>query len=173
MRFAETVLGRAVMVVTAAVAAGVTALVSGCAHRAPQAPAKPGAATPTAPTAKVEPQTALPSLQGSVKSWDEYRLRAAKRMVAANPDKTYLSDPPDPLLAIPVLEITVKADGSIERIEVVRVPTQAKDTVELAKEAVRRAAPFGDVGRLPKPWKFRETFLYDDARRFKPMILDQ
>jgi len=43
----------------------------------------------------------------------------------------------------------------------------------LAKEAVRRAAPFGEVGRLPKPWKFRETFLYSDDRRFKPMILDQ
>ena len=171
MRFAETVLGRAVMVVSAAVAAGAAALVSGCAHRAPAAPAKPAA--PAAPSAKVEPQTALPSLQGAVKNWDEYRVRAAKRMVAANPDKTYLSDPPDPLLAIPVLEITVKADGSIDRIDVVRVPTQAKDTVELAKEAVRRAAPFGDVGRLPKPWKFRETFLYDDARRFKPMILDQ
>lgn len=171
MRFAETVLGRAVMVVSAAVAAGVTALVSGCASRAPQAPSKPAA--PVAPSAKVEPQAAMPNLQGPVKTWDEYRLRAAKRMVAANPDKTYLSDPPDPLLAIPVLDITVKADGSIDRIEVVRVPTQAKDTVELAKEAVRRAAPFGDVGRLPKPWKFRETFLYDDARRFKPMILDQ
>lgn len=171
MRFAETVLGRAVMVVSAAVAAGAAALVSGCAHRAPQVPAKPAA--PVAPSAKVEPQAAMPNLQGAVKTWDEYRLRAAQRMVAANPDKTYLSDPPDPLLAIPVLEITVKADGSIDRIEVVRVPTQAKDTVELAKEAVRRAAPFGDVGRLPKPWKFRETFLYDDARRFKPMILDQ
>jgi hypothetical protein len=173
VRFAETVLGRSVLVITAAVAAGVTALVSGCAHRAPQAPAKPSPTTPTAPSAKVEPQAVLPSLQGSVKSWDEYRLRAAKRMVAANPDKTYLSDPPEPLLAIPVLEITVKADGSIDRIDVVRVPTQAKDTVELAKEAVRRAAPFGEVGRLPKPWKFRETFLYDDERRFKPMILDQ
>lgn len=171
MRFAKTALGRAVMVASAAVAAGVTALVSGCAHRAPQAPAKP--TSPAAPSATVQPQAALPSLQGPVKSWEEYRVRAAKRMVAANPDITYLSDPPDPLLAIPVLDITVKADGSIDRIEVVRVPTQAKDTVELAKEAVRRAAPFGEVGRLPKPWKFRETFLYDDARRFKPMILDQ
>ncbi|TDM09190.1 MAG: hypothetical protein C4K60_07735 [Ideonella sp. MAG2] len=159
------------MVMGAALAAAVTALVSGCAHRAPQAPAKPNASAPSAPNAL--PEAGLPSVQGAVRTWDEYRLRAAKRMVAANPDKSYTGTPPDPLLAIPVLDITVKADGSIDRIDVVRVPTQAKDTVELAKEAVRRAAPFGEVGRLPKPWKFRETFLYGDDRRFKPMILDQ
>lgn len=170
MRFAKTVFGRAVLVVSAAVAAGVTALMSGCASRQTQPPDRP---TPTSPTSKPAPQAALPGVQGSVRSWDEYRLRAAKRMVAANPGQSYLSDPPDPLLAIPVLDITVKADGSIERIDVVRQPTQARDTVELAKEAIRRAAPFGEVGRLPKPWKFRETFLYDDERRFKPLILDQ
>jgi len=32
-------------------------------------------------------------------------------------------------------------------------------------DAVRRAAPFGDVSRLPRPWKFVETFLFDDARK--------
>jgi hypothetical protein len=38
---------------------------------------------------------------------------------------------------------------------------------------VRRAAPFGDVSRLPRPWKFSEVFLFDDNRRFKPRTLDQ
>ena len=38
--------------------------------------------------------------------------------------------------------------------------------------AVHRAAPFGDVSRLPRPWKFVETFLFDDDRRFKPRTLD-
>ena len=33
---------------------------------------------------------------------------------------------------------------------------------------MRRAAPFGDVSRLPRPWRFVEVFLFDDEHRFKP-----
>ena len=40
-----------------------------------------------------------------------------------------------------------------------------KDTVQIAIDAVRRAAPLGDVSRLPRPWKFTETFLFDDDRQ--------
>jgi hypothetical protein len=79
---------------------------------------------------------------------------------------------PEPLLAIPVLEIELNGDGSVRRIEVLRAPRQAKDTIELATRAVHRAAPFGNVSRLPRPWKFVETFLFDDDRRFKPRTLD-
>ena len=93
--------------------------------------------------------------------------------MAANPQGTYTGKPPDILLAIPVLTIELNADGSIRRIEVMRYPRQAKDTVDTAIAAVRRAAPFGDVSRLPKPWKFNETFLFNDQRKFKPMTLDR
>ena len=48
----------------------------------------------------------------------------------------------------------------------------AHDTIQIAAAAVHRAAPFGDVSRLPRPWKFVETFLFDDDRRFKPRTLD-
>ena len=44
--------------------------------------------------------------------------------------------------------------------------------MQIAIDSVHRAAPFGDVSRLPRPWKFTETFLFDDARRFKPRSLD-
>ena len=93
-------------------------------------------------------------------------------MVAANPDGTFLGVVPDALLAIPVLEIELNGDGSIRKIEVMRLPRQAKDTTQLAMDAVRRAAPFGDVSRLPKPWRFTETFLFNDDRTFKPRTLD-
>ena len=53
-----------------------------------------------------------------------------------------------------------------------RPPRQAQDTVQIATDAVRRAAPFGDISKLPRPWKFVETFLFDDQRRFKPRTLD-
>lgn len=107
-----------------------------------------------------------------VRNWNELRLQAAHRLVAANPDGTYLGVVPETLLAIPVLEIELNGDGSVRRIVVLRPPRQAKDTIEIAAEAVRRAAPFGDVSRLPRPWKFVETFLFDDDRRFKPRTLD-
>ena len=71
-----------------------------------------------------------------------------------------------------MLEIELNADGSVRRIEVLRQPRQARDTTQLAIDAVRRAAPFGDVSRLPRPWKFSETFLFDEQRRFKPRTLE-
>lgn len=91
----------------------------------------------------------------------------------ANPTRTYAGHVPEPLLAIPVLEVELHADGSVRRIDVMRRPTQAQDTIQLAIEAVHRAAPFGDVSRLPRPWKFSEVFLFDDERRFKPRTLDR
>jgi hypothetical protein len=71
-----------------------------------------------------------------------------------------------------VLEIELNGDGSIRKIEILRPPREAKDTVQIAADAVRRAGPFGNVTKLPKPWKFVETFLFDEARRFKPRTLD-
>ncbi len=115
---------------------------------------------------------ALPAPR-AVRSWAELRQQAAERIVAANPEITYVGAVPDPLLAIPVLEIELHGDGSIRRIEVLREPRQAKDTLKIAVDAVRRAAPFGDVSRLPRPWKFVETFLFDDARKFKPRTLER
>jgi hypothetical protein len=144
------------------------ALIAGCGSRqsAPApAPAAPSAAPAAAPAGR------LPS-PSAVRNWNDVRAQAARRLMAANPAITYEGAVPDPLLAIPVLEIELNADGSIRHIDVMRVPRQAKDTVQIAIDAVRRAAPFGDVSRLPKPWKFSETFLFNDDRKFKPRTLD-
>jgi hypothetical protein len=139
---------------------------TGCASPMPGSRPEPGGDTARPPAVVL-----LPS-PGSARSWDELRLDAARRMVAANPGLVYAGLPPDPLLAVPVLEIELNGDGSIRRIEVLRHPKQAHDTVQIAIDAVRRAAPFGDVSRLPKPWKFAETFLFNDDRKFKPRTLD-
>jgi hypothetical protein len=144
--------------------------IAGCATREP-APAVP--APPPArplPPAATRPVTPAP---GAARSWDEFRRRAAQRLVDANPNITYTGQVPEPLLAIPVLSVELHADGSIARIDVLRYPSQAKDTTQLAIDAVRRAAPFGDVSRLPKPWKYVETFLFDEDRKFKPVTLDR
>lgn len=135
-----------------------------------------GSSEKTAPGSPTKSQaggrTSLPAPSPS-RSMGEVRLQAAKRLVDANPGITYLGKPPDVLLAIPVITVELHSDGSIRRLEVMRYPGQARDTVEVAMQAIRRAAPFGDVSRLPKPWKFNETFLFNDQRKFKPMTLDQ
>jgi hypothetical protein len=154
----------------------VTAALAACSGPAPApAPARPTPGNVAAPTPVVplapSPSGKLPA-PGPVRSWTELRLQAARRIVAANVAGTYMGTVPDVLLAIPVLEVELNADGSVRHIAVLRRPTQAPDTTQLAIDAVHRAAPFGDVSRLPRPWKFSETFLFDEKRRFKPRTLD-
>ena len=140
-----------------------------------------GRATPPAPAATLPKAAAAPPASAgrvalpppaTKRSWAEVRKQAAERLVAANPDITYMGRVPDQLLAIPVLEVELNRDGSVRRIEILRQPREAKDTLKIAVAAVERAAPFGDVSHLPRPWKFVETFLFDEARKFKPRTLD-
>ncbi len=135
--------------------------------------AAPAATSHAAQAPRKAPVTAvaLPAPR-TMRNWDDVRLQAAQRLVSANPSGTYIGQVPEPLLAIPVLEIELNGDGSVRRILVLREPSQAHDTIQIAAAAVHRAAPFGDVSRLPRPWKFVETFLFDDDRRFKPRTLD-
>jgi hypothetical protein len=156
VRFTETCSTRR-LTLLALVAGG---LLAACSSPMPEWPSSTasGASLPPAPAAR---------------SWPEFQRQAARRMVEASPDGSYLGPVPEPLLAIPVLEIDLDRAGRVQRIQVRRVPSQAQDTVQLAIAAVRRAAPYGDMSRLPKPWKFTEVFLFDDQRRFKPRTLDE
>lgn len=122
-------------------------------------------ASPALNTSKLPPASAS-------KNWNEFKLQAAKRMVAANPNGSFTGKPQQMLLAVPVLEMELHADGSIKNIDIMRRPSQAPETTQMAIDAVKRAAPFGDVSKLPKPWKFAETFLFNDDKRFKPRTLD-
>jgi len=150
-------------------AAVVVAALAACAQSGfpPQRDSVPGMKAPPPPP----PAQPLPK-PSAARDWDAFKLQAAQRIVAASPERTYLSPTPEPLLAIPVLEIELDGDGRVRDIRVLRYPTQAEDTTQLAIDAVRRAAPYGDMSRLPKPWKFAEVFLFDDDRRFKPRTLD-
>jgi hypothetical protein len=145
---------------------------SACHSPMPGSSRAPAPATPAPPAVAPKAAAAPAPYQRAAQTINEYRLQAAARMIAANPKITYTTPSPNPLLAIPVLEIEVNGDGSVRHIKVVRVPTQATDTVQIAIDAVKRAAPFGDATHLPKPWAFTEVFLFDDDRRFKPRILD-
>jgi outer membrane biosynthesis protein TonB len=107
-----------------------------------------------------------------VRTQAELKRQMAQRLVQAHPDSTYLSRAPDRLYAIPVLEVELHADGSVRRIEVLRHPSTGNRATQLAIAAVRRAAPYGDISRVPKPWKVVEAFLFNDELRFKPRTLD-
>ena len=96
-----------------------------------------------------------------------YRVAAAKKIMAVNPSATFAGAVPEPLASIPVLEINLNADGSVASMNVLRKPHFYLETIELAKAAVRRAAPFGSVAHLPKPWTFNETFLFNDDLKFQ------
>jgi len=161
-------------------------LMAGCNSSPPPAPvpklpddktsATPSTAAPTVAETRAGFAAPAPGLPlpppGPVRNWNEVRVQAAHRLIAANPNGTYTGPAPEPLLGIPVLQIELNGDGSVRRVVFLRHPQEAKDTSKLAEDAVRRAAPFGDVSRLPKPWHFTETFLFNDERKFKPRTLD-
>lgn len=152
-------------------------VLAGCSS-SPPPPSAPAPAAPSnqtnapAPTKAPAAGSVRLAAPAAVRNWNELRRQAAQRLVAANPGGTYMGVPPEPLLAIPVLEVELNGDGSIRKIETLRQPREAKDTIQLAVDALHRAAPFGDVSRLPKPWRFTESFLFNDDRKFKPRTLD-
>lgn len=162
-------------------------LLAACAPPRPPAPQPPppvAAAEPPAVSAPAAPAPPPVSAKGprrvqlgappAARSMAQVHRVAAERLVAAHPEETYLSKPPPILLAVPVLLIELKADGHVQRIQVLRYPSDRAnhDTVQLAIDAVRRAAPFGEVKHLRQPWTFTESFLFDDRRRFKPRSLE-
>jgi len=119
------------------------------------------------------PRVALPAAP-TVRTWDEFKRQAGRRMVAASPQATYMGKPPPMLFGIPILEIELNGDGSVRSISVTRPPANpdAVNTIDYAMEAVRRGAPYGDISKLPKPWKWTEVFLFNEKRQFKPRSLD-
>lgn len=160
-----------------------TNLPSAAAPRPAAATATPstGAASPVqatpAPGAGVVPKPRVPRYvklapPSTPRSAAELRLQFARRLVEAHPDSTYTRRPPERLLAIPVLEVELNADGSVRQINVLRRPSTGNEATALAIDAVHRAAPYGNVSGLPRPWKVVETFLFDDELRFKPRTLD-
>jgi hypothetical protein len=100
-----------------------------------------------------------------------YRTLVGQKIVQSNGAATFSGKLPDPLAAIPVIEITLNADGSIRGLDVRRAPRFYPETSQTAMDAIRRAAPFGSVAHLPQPWVFNETFLFNDALKFQVLSL--
>lgn len=138
-------------------------LLGGCAVLEGDAPSRATVAGTGAQSAGVA--GARPT--GRSRDWTEYKLRAAQRIHQASAGETFAGPLPDPLQSIPVLQVHLDRDGSVRDITVLRTPRQSPQTIEMAKRAIRRAAPFDPVGHLPRPWQFNETFLYNDDFKFQ------
>lgn len=126
-----------------------------------------------APVAGAQPATvsgaaaASMATPGAARNWEEYKLRAARRIHEVSAGETFSGPLPDPLQSIPVLQVQLHRDGSVRSITVQRTPRFAPQTVDMAIRAIRRAAPFEPVGHLPQPWQFSETFLYNEDLKFQ------
>lgn len=186
MHFTES---RTVVVLAAALF--VVSWLSGCAvprpfepvpSRPPVAePAKPAPppvvdATPP-PVASRPPLTVVPppapAPLAPARNWTEYRIRAAQSIASVNALQMFKGPVPERLASIPVLEVQLNRDGSVRQIDVLRTPKFSPETVQLAMQAVRRVGNFGPVGHLPQPWRFSETFLYNDDLKFQLHTLVQ
>jgi len=130
-------------------------------------------AAPVAAQVRQAPRPALPAAEAA-RDWKRFQRQAAERLVAANAHNAYLGEVPAELFGIPVLEVELARDGSVRRVSVKRRPANpaAQDTVRIAVDAVHRAAPYGDMSALPRPWVWTEVFLFNDQRQFKPRTLD-
>jgi hypothetical protein len=144
-------------------------LAGACAGLLAACAAPPPPAAPPGTPARVAgvPPGALPPSDTPARSWEEYRLRAAHRIHAAGGSETFGGPLPDPLASIPVLQVQLNRDGSVRDIVVLRVPRFEPQTVQMAMRAIHRAAPFGPVAHLPRPWQFNETFLYNSDLKFQ------
>jgi hypothetical protein len=134
--------------------------------------ASPSSAS-SGPTVELGPKVSLPPAKAA-RNMAEFKKMAARRMVAGSPKASYLGKPPPMLFGIVILEVEVGEDGSVDSIDLVRPPANpaAAHTIALANEAVRRAAPYGDMRKLPKPWRWSEVFLFNERNQFKPRSLD-
>ena len=114
------------------------------------------------PAGPASPQSLAPPAD-----WDAYRRRAARQILRTSEGESFTGAVPEPLRSIPVLQVQLNRDGSVRNIVVLRTPKFSPETIEMAKRAIRRAAPFEPVGMLPAPWQFTETFLYNEDLRFQ------
>ena len=137
----------------------------------PQPGATGTAARPDKPSARTPRRVALgPSPPAH--SVAALKLQLAERLLDMHPEESYRQKAEFVVLAAPVLMIELRADGHIRRIDVLRVPKQAKDTVQMAIDAIRRVAPLSIARGVNGPLVWSETFLFDEQRRFKPRSLE-
>lgn len=155
--------------------AGMLAVLAGCTSRPlpsdappPAGGPVPAAPVPAAPVARAPAAPAAAAVaQAPARTWDEYKVRAARRIMQTSAGETFTGPIPERLQSIPVVQVELNRDGSVRNVTVLRVPKFSPQTLQMAMAAIRRAGPFEPVGHLPRPWQYSETFLYNDDLKFQ------
>jgi len=136
-------------------------LLVGC--TAPPSPPSDQSAAPAAPPRSVGHKPAE-------QSEADWRRALAQHIQATNRDQIFEGSPPHPLKAIVVLELTIGADGRLQRTSVLRAPEHAR---ELGAEAVRTAQAASPLPPPPRALLARgaarltETWLFRGDNRFQ------
>lgn len=152
--------------------AGLLAVLAGCTSRplpsdAPLPAAGPAPVAPVPAPAAPVARAPAPVAQTPARTWDEYKMRAARRIMQTSAGETFAGPIPERLQSIPVVQVQLNRDGSVRNVTVLRVPKFSPQTLQMAMNAVRRAGPYEPVGHLPQPWQYAETFLYNDDLKFQ------
>jgi protein TonB len=106
----------------------------------------------------------------------DWRRALAQHILAVNRDRVFEGRPPHPLKAIVVLELTVGADGRIQRAAVLRAPEHAR---ELGADAIRTAQAASPLPAPPRALlgrgavRYTEPWLFREDNRFQLRTLAQ
>lgn len=152
-------------------AVAVALTISGCGAT----PEPPGTSARAPATKPSQPPVAKPVPAPAV-SEAQWREAVARHIQQRNAAKVFEGRPPHPLKAIVVLELTVSADGRVERASVLRTPSHARELGDEAVRTVRTAAP---LPAPPRPllrngsYRFSETWLFRQDNRFQLRTLAQ
>jgi protein TonB len=95
-----------------------------------------------------------------------YKMDAARHVYRAYPDKIYKGKLPPLVHAIVVLEVAVDAQGNVQDINTIRVPTHAPDVTVAVKDMIHRSSPMPAPSRMGAV-KFTEVWLVDKSGRFQ------
>jgi len=152
---------------------GIASLIAACSNAPMPADtpvaAAPGPAAPPrpAPAPAAAPAAPVSVARAPARNWDEYKVRAAQRIMQTSAGETFTGPIPERLQSIPVVQVELNRDGSVRNVTVLRVPKFSPQTLQMATAAIKRAGPFEPVGHLPRPWQYAETFLYNDDLKFQ------
>lgn len=147
-----------------------TALAAGCATQAPESPQPAG---PKQAASRPAPSAAAPSPRAetaSARSLAEWKRSAAERIHAANRSQIFTGTPPNPLRAVVVVQMTVAADGSVQRADLMRVPGHARELGAVALKTLNAASPLPAPPRAlvaQGPIRTTETWLFRDDGHFQ------
>jgi protein TonB len=146
--------------------------IAGCsAPPAADVPAPAPAPVPVRPAETPPASKAPPEVPRTEVAW---RRAVAQRIHDANGSKIFEGRPPHLLKAVVVLELTVGADGSVQRASVMRTPSHARALGDEAIRTVHAAAPLPPPPRLMLSRgsvRFLETWLFRQDDRFQVRTL--